>query len=117
MSAGGTRFTTPPPLLLQGALTHGDRRATESRDLSQFNIDNKVSGVPHQVSRGRWLPVLITLPPVLSVVRPSGAGTCDEEYRWPRATSCTHTYLLQGRLHERSVSPPIRLSHRGTSVM
>lgn len=24
-----------------GALTHGDRRATESRDLSQFNIDNK----------------------------------------------------------------------------
>ena len=27
---------------LQGALTHGDRRATETRDLSQFNIDNKV---------------------------------------------------------------------------
>lgn len=26
---------------LQGALTHGDRRATESRDLSSFNIDNK----------------------------------------------------------------------------
>ena len=25
----------------QGALTHGDRRATESRDLSRFNIDNK----------------------------------------------------------------------------
>lgn len=25
----------------QGALTHGDRRATESRDLSQFNIDTK----------------------------------------------------------------------------
>ena len=24
-----------------GALTHGDRRATETRDLSQFNIDNK----------------------------------------------------------------------------
>ena len=24
-----------------GALTHGDRRATESRDLSQFHIDNK----------------------------------------------------------------------------
>ena len=30
-------------LLFQGALTHGDRRATESRDLSRFNIDNKVS--------------------------------------------------------------------------
>ena len=27
----------------KGALTHGDRRATESRDLSRFNIDNKVS--------------------------------------------------------------------------
>lgn len=27
----------------QGALTHGDRRATESRDLSRFNFDNKVS--------------------------------------------------------------------------
>ena len=26
---------------LQGALTHGDRPATESRDLSRFNIDNK----------------------------------------------------------------------------
>lgn len=24
-----------------GALTHGDRRATESRDLSQFNLDTK----------------------------------------------------------------------------
>lgn len=28
-------------LARQGALTHGDRRATESRDLSRFNIDNK----------------------------------------------------------------------------
>lgn len=27
----------------QGALTHGDRRATESRDLSRFNFDNKVN--------------------------------------------------------------------------
>ena len=27
----------------QGALTHGDRRATESRDLSRFNFDNKAS--------------------------------------------------------------------------
>lgn len=26
----------------QGALTHGDRRATESRDLSRYNFDNKV---------------------------------------------------------------------------
>ena len=28
-------------LSVQGALTHGDRRATESRDLSRFNIDNR----------------------------------------------------------------------------
>ena len=28
-------------LQFQGALTHGDRRAGESRDLSRFNIDNK----------------------------------------------------------------------------
>lgn len=28
--------------LTQGALTHGDRRATETRDLSRFNFDNKV---------------------------------------------------------------------------
>ena len=33
---------TPSSLdLLQGALTHGDRRATESRDLGRFNIENK----------------------------------------------------------------------------
>jgi hypothetical protein len=29
-------------VVIQGALTHGDRRATESRDLSRFNFDNKV---------------------------------------------------------------------------
>ena len=36
-------LSTAPYVLrsLQGALTHGDRRATESRDLSRFNIDNK----------------------------------------------------------------------------
>lgn len=28
----------------QGALTHGDRRATESRDLSKYNFENKVEG-------------------------------------------------------------------------
>ena len=42
------------PLFLQGALTHGDRRATESRDLSRYNIDNKVS--PHMVYiQAHWL--------------------------------------------------------------
>uniref|UniRef100_A0A8C3U8Y4 Strawberry notch homolog 2 n=1 Tax=Catharus ustulatus TaxID=91951 RepID=A0A8C3U8Y4_CATUS len=29
------------PLPSQGALTHGDRRATESRDLSKYNFENK----------------------------------------------------------------------------
>ena len=34
--------------------THGDRRAAESRDLSRYNIDNKVS--PHMVSiKAHWL--------------------------------------------------------------
>ena len=32
-------------MLFQGALTHGDRRAGESRDLSRFNIDNKYGRV------------------------------------------------------------------------
>lgn len=34
--------TAPHPW--QGALTHGDRRATESRDLSKYNFENKVPG-------------------------------------------------------------------------
>lgn len=33
------------PLPSQGALTHGDRRATESRDLSKYNFENKVTGL------------------------------------------------------------------------
>ena len=33
-----------------GALTHGDRRATESKDLTKFNVDTKVPiNVPHYV--------------------------------------------------------------------
>ncbi|KAJ8043881.1 Protein strawberry notch-like 1 [Holothuria leucospilota] len=41
--AGERRFASIVAKRLEclGALTHGDRRATESRDLSQFNIDNK----------------------------------------------------------------------------
>lgn len=35
-----------PPQPWQGALTHGDRRATESRDLSKYNFENKVPGDP-----------------------------------------------------------------------
>uniref|UniRef100_A0A915DG43 Strawberry notch n=1 Tax=Ditylenchus dipsaci TaxID=166011 RepID=A0A915DG43_9BILA len=41
--AGEKRFASIVAKRLEslGALTHGDRRATESRDFSQFNIDNK----------------------------------------------------------------------------
>ncbi|CAD5223444.1 unnamed protein product [Bursaphelenchus okinawaensis] len=41
--AGEKRFASVVAKRLEclGALTHGDRRATESRDLSQFNLDNR----------------------------------------------------------------------------
>uniref|UniRef100_A0A8C1SG20 Protein strawberry notch homolog 2 n=1 Tax=Cyprinus carpio TaxID=7962 RepID=A0A8C1SG20_CYPCA len=42
--AGERRFASIVAKRLEslGALTHGDRRATESRDLSQYNFENKV---------------------------------------------------------------------------
>uniref|UniRef100_A0A7N8YGC8 Protein strawberry notch homolog 1 n=1 Tax=Mastacembelus armatus TaxID=205130 RepID=A0A7N8YGC8_9TELE len=42
--AGEQRFASIVAKRLEslGALTHGDRRATETRDLSRFNFDNKV---------------------------------------------------------------------------
>ncbi|VEL14155.1 unnamed protein product [Protopolystoma xenopodis] len=42
--AGEQRFASTVAKRLEslGALTHGDRRATETRDLSRFNIDTKM---------------------------------------------------------------------------
>ena len=42
--AGEQRFASVVAKRLEslGALTHGDRRATESRDLSKYNVDTKV---------------------------------------------------------------------------
>lgn len=42
----------------QGALTHGDRRATESRDLSKYNFENKVTGLGWGSVAGRMLEEL-----------------------------------------------------------
>uniref|UniRef100_A0A672K3P5 Protein strawberry notch homolog 2 n=1 Tax=Sinocyclocheilus grahami TaxID=75366 RepID=A0A672K3P5_SINGR len=51
--AGERRFASIVAKRLEslGALTHGDRRATESRDLSQYNFENKV---------GAYSPLSIT---------------------------------------------------------
>lgn len=45
--SGEQRFASTVAKRLEslGALTHGDRRATESRDLSRYNVDTKVSPV------------------------------------------------------------------------
>uniref|UniRef100_A0A8C1XEL6 Protein strawberry notch homolog 2 n=1 Tax=Cyprinus carpio TaxID=7962 RepID=A0A8C1XEL6_CYPCA len=51
--AGERRFASIVAKRLEslGALTHGDRRATESRDLSQYNFENKV-GAYSPLSKG-----------------------------------------------------------------
>ena len=55
---------------LQGAVTHGDRGATESRNVSRFNIDNKI-----------WL---------------RGPQDCDEIYPWTgNSSSATSRELLR----------------------
>uniref|UniRef100_A0A671PJA9 Protein strawberry notch homolog 1 n=1 Tax=Sinocyclocheilus anshuiensis TaxID=1608454 RepID=A0A671PJA9_9TELE len=53
--AGEQRFASIVAKRLEslGALTHGDRRATETRDLSRFNFDNKVRlDYTHQIRNG-----------------------------------------------------------------
>lgn len=79
----GARVTASP--LRQGALTHGDRRATESRDLSKYNFENKVpwggaaareGGVP-----GGAQP--LTPPLLLRSVRRPGAQLCSQHHPEP----------------------------------
>ena len=59
-----------------GALTHGDRRATETRDLSRFNIDNKfgkqaLENVIHSICNQErpWAPFPKTLNDFVSEAR------------------------------------------------
>uniref|UniRef100_A0A7M4FDX8 Protein strawberry notch homolog 2 n=1 Tax=Crocodylus porosus TaxID=8502 RepID=A0A7M4FDX8_CROPO len=56
--AGERRFASIVAKRLEslGALTHGDRRATESRDLSKYNFENKV---PYSSSASRAPPTVI----------------------------------------------------------
>lgn len=54
-----------------GALTHGDRRATESRDLSKYNLDTKFG---HQALE-------ITLKSIAGIAQPSvKSEEYDEEF-------------------------------------
>uniref|UniRef100_A0A8C3PZE6 Protein strawberry notch homolog 2 n=1 Tax=Chrysolophus pictus TaxID=9089 RepID=A0A8C3PZE6_CHRPC len=61
--AGERRFASIVAKRLEslGALTHGDRRATESRDLSKYNFENKVTCSCSQGSSGWGSPKILKL--------------------------------------------------------
>uniref|UniRef100_A0A8C1KZG9 Protein strawberry notch homolog 1 n=1 Tax=Cyprinus carpio TaxID=7962 RepID=A0A8C1KZG9_CYPCA len=75
--AGEQRFASIVAKRLEslGALTHGDRRATETRDLSRFNFDNKVRlDHTHQIRNG-----LIGVG-LINVEDRSGVLSLDKDY-------------------------------------
>uniref|UniRef100_A0A673CIY5 Protein strawberry notch homolog 1 n=1 Tax=Sphaeramia orbicularis TaxID=375764 RepID=A0A673CIY5_9TELE len=74
--AGEQRFASIVAKRLEslGALTHGDRRATETRDLSRFNFDNKVRTLSIKIQSG-----LIGVG-LINVEDRSGALSLDKDY-------------------------------------
>ncbi|XP_012940832.1 protein strawberry notch homolog 1 [Aplysia californica] len=64
--AGERRFAATVAKRLEslGALTHGDRRATETRDLSRFNIDNKYGRVALETVMKSVLDIQMDVPTV-----------------------------------------------------
>uniref|UniRef100_A0AAQ4RRX5 Protein strawberry notch homolog 1 n=1 Tax=Gasterosteus aculeatus aculeatus TaxID=481459 RepID=A0AAQ4RRX5_GASAC len=77
--AGEQRFASIVAKRLEslGALTHGDRRATETRDLSRFNFDNKVS--TRRFGPGSSLvSICRRLTLLLAAVRKKRSGDRDE---------------------------------------
>ena len=81
--SGEQRFASIVAKRLE-SLTHGDRRATESRDLSKYNLDTKFG---HQALE-------ITLKSIAGMVQPS---VKSEEY----TEEFFESKLLQCRLFER----------------
>ncbi|CAI2349586.1 unnamed protein product [Caenorhabditis sp. 36 PRJEB53466] len=79
--AGEKRFASVVAKRLEslGALTHGDRRATETRDLSQFNMDNKYG----RVALDTLLKTVIgtTSPPLIEPPKDYKAGNFFEDMR------------------------------------
>ncbi|CAB3402081.1 unnamed protein product [Caenorhabditis bovis] len=79
--AGEKRFASVVAKRLEslGALTHGDRRATETRDLSQFNMDNKYG----RVALDLLLKTVIgqTNPPLIPPPSDYTAGNFFEDMR------------------------------------
>ena len=85
--AGEQRFASIVAKRLEslGALTHGDRRATESRDLSKYNVDTKVCvfltlGAHAQEGYGTYLVYLCVCMSVTTLASTSFLSTFQVRY-------------------------------------
>uniref|UniRef100_A0A7M4FHR5 Protein strawberry notch homolog 1 n=1 Tax=Crocodylus porosus TaxID=8502 RepID=A0A7M4FHR5_CROPO len=81
--AGEQRFASIVAKRLEslGALTHGDRRATETRDLSRFNFDNKVTAFSVSVKiLGKYVRQGLIGVGLINVEDRSGILTLDKDY-------------------------------------